>query len=55
MKQTKDLSMYPDVATTAWLDKGPRDPEGFIITPWNLLQCYLESALQVEILAFKFT
>ncbi|KAK1417650.1 hypothetical protein QVD17_26781 [Tagetes erecta] len=43
----KSFHMQRSVATTAWSnDKGSSDFD-FILTPWNVLRCYLESILQV--------
>nr|GEU88271.1 separase isoform X1 [Tanacetum cinerariifolium] len=45
----KSFYMHPSVATSAWLshDMDSSDLVDFILTPWNVLQCYLESILQV--------
>ncbi|PWA66399.1 separase [Artemisia annua] len=45
----KSFHMHPSVATSAWSshDMESSDLVDFILTPWNVLQCYLESILQV--------
>ncbi|KAI3774516.1 hypothetical protein L1987_49074 [Smallanthus sonchifolius] len=43
----KSFHMQPSIATTSWSnDKGSSEFD-FILTPWNILRCYLESILQV--------
>ncbi|KAK1435343.1 hypothetical protein QVD17_01104 [Tagetes erecta] len=42
----KSFGMHSSVATTCLYDKGSSDID-FILTPWNVLRCYLESTLQV--------
>nr|XP_043623197.1 separase [Erigeron canadensis] len=43
----KSFHMLPSVATTVWsYVKGSSDINDFILTPWNVLRCYLESILQ---------
>nr|GEZ22617.1 hypothetical protein [Tanacetum cinerariifolium] len=45
------FTMVPEVATTAWShDEGSSDSQNFVLTPWNTLQCFLESSLQYGIL-----
>ncbi|XP_057494488.1 LOW QUALITY PROTEIN: separase-like [Actinidia eriantha] len=45
------FQMYSSVATAVWSrDNNLCDLEGCILTPWNILQCYLESTLQVGII-----
>ncbi|PWA91635.1 separase [Artemisia annua] len=45
------FTMFPEVATTAWShDEGSSDSQNFLLTPWNTLQCFLESSLQYGIL-----
>lgn len=40
--------MYSTVATAVWdPDNISSEMEGCLLTPWNVLQCYLESILQV--------
>ncbi|GJX34689.1 separase isoform X1 [Tanacetum coccineum] len=45
----KSFHMHPSVATSAWSshDVDSSDLVDFFLTPWNVLQCYLESILQV--------
>ncbi|XP_071716106.1 separase [Rutidosis leptorrhynchoides] len=46
--QLTSFHMHSLVATTAWShDKSSSEFEDFILTPWNILRCYLESILQV--------
>ncbi|KAL3538573.1 hypothetical protein ACH5RR_001939 [Cinchona calisaya] len=42
-----NFQMHESVATEAWLLGPPCGSEGYILTSWNVLQCYLESTLQV--------
>ncbi|KAL7205879.1 hypothetical protein ACSBR2_018738 [Camellia fascicularis] len=53
-KRCYNLSTFEicsSVATTVWShDTILCDLEGCILTPWNILQCYLESTLQVGII-----
>ncbi|XP_058191839.1 separase isoform X2 [Rhododendron vialii] len=43
--------MYSTVATSVWdPDNISSEMEGCLLTPWNVLQCYLESILQVGII-----
>ncbi|GJT89848.1 putative DNA polymerase delta subunit 4-like protein [Tanacetum coccineum] len=45
------FTMSPEVATTVWShDEGSGDSQNFVLTPWNTLQCFLESSLQYGIL-----
>ncbi|XP_057465962.1 LOW QUALITY PROTEIN: separase-like [Actinidia eriantha] len=45
------FQMYSSVATAVWSrDNILCDLEGCILTPWSILQCYLESTLQVGII-----
>ncbi|KAA8545541.1 hypothetical protein F0562_020325 [Nyssa sinensis] len=45
------FQMYSSVATAVWSsDNISCDLEGCILTPWNVLQCYLESTLQVGVI-----
>lgn len=49
------FTMFPEVATTAWShDEGSSDSLNFVLTPWNTLQCFLESSLQVQSINLKF-
>lgn len=44
----KNLEIHGSVASEIWsFDTVPWDLEGFSLSPWNILQCYLESTLQV--------
>lgn len=44
----KTLDIFSSVATAAWFSECvSRDFESHVVTPWNVLQCYLESILQV--------
>ena len=44
----RNFQMHDIVATAAWLCHDIScDFEGSFLTPWNVLQCYLESTLQV--------
>ncbi|KAK9290720.1 hypothetical protein L1049_008894 [Liquidambar formosana] len=44
----KNLQMFSSVATEVWsCDTISWDLGGCMLTPWNVLQCYLESTLQV--------
>lgn len=44
----KNLQICRSVATKIWSsDTIPWDWEGCYLSPWNVLQCYLESTLQV--------
>ncbi|GJS63270.1 separase [Tanacetum coccineum] len=47
--ELKSFHMDPSVATLAWSSHymDSSDLVDFILTPWNVLQCYLESTLQV--------
>ncbi|KAL8258352.1 hypothetical protein R6Q59_030393 [Mikania micrantha] len=45
--ELKSFYMQPTIAAATWSnDKGSSDFD-FILTPWNVLRCYLESILQV--------
>ncbi|GFY89325.1 separase [Actinidia rufa] len=45
------FQMYSSVATAVWSrDNSLCDLKGCILTPWSILQCYLESTLQVGII-----
>ncbi|PWA62989.1 separase [Artemisia annua] len=44
----KTFRMISAVAQTAWSpDKCSSDSKDFVLTPWNVLECFLESILQV--------
>ncbi|XP_027157654.1 separase [Coffea eugenioides] len=43
----ENFQMHNLVATEAWNYGAPCDFESFVLTSWNILQCYLESTLQV--------
>ncbi|XP_074358633.1 separase isoform X1 [Apium graveolens] len=44
----KNLVIFSSAATAAWFSECvSRDFESHVVTPWNVLQCYLESILQV--------
>lgn len=46
----KTFRMFTSAATAAWLNEHVScDFERHVLTPWNVLQCYLESTLQVEL------
>lgn len=50
----KTFQVRTSVATAAWLCEDiTYDIEGGILTPWNVLQCYLESTLQVCFISLK--
>lgn len=49
----KSFGMHSSVPTTCLYDKGSSDID-FILTPWNVLRCYLESTLQVEFSSLYF-
>lgn len=45
----KNLDISCSAATAAWFSECvSRDFESHVVTPWNVLQCYLESILQVR-------
>lgn len=45
----KTLDIISSAATAAWSsERVSRDFESHVLTPWNVLQCYLESILQVR-------
>ncbi|VFQ59063.1 unnamed protein product [Cuscuta campestris] len=45
------FQIFDSVASDAWFSEGVSfDSESCILTPWNVLQCYLESTLQVGII-----
>ncbi|KAK3002113.1 hypothetical protein RJ639_021722 [Escallonia herrerae] len=47
----KTFQAYPTAATASWLsDSTTCDFQGRFLTPWNVLQCYLESTLQVGVI-----
>lgn len=44
----RNLQIRRSIATEIWsFDTIQWDLEGFYLSPWNVLQCYLESTLQV--------